>query len=159
MLKRLALIIAILLIPALAKADSTWNYAGNGVGDIKDYPLFNDPNGLPIDGTVTFASTPVPYQQGYPTLSFSFTQGGYTFNNSNSVLSIDPFGFSGAPNVFVEWDFSVFDFSGDVLIRSVKYDVGESTDSGPVSSEQGAPGTWTLVSTPEPGSLLLLGVG
>jgi PEP-CTERM motif len=52
--------------------------------------------------------------------------------------------------------------SGQVLLSSITYDIGESTDSGPAGYEEDNPGTWTetsAVATPEPGTLALLGAG
>jgi hypothetical protein len=157
MAKRFVLIVAMLFIPVLARADSVWAYTGNGVGDIIDYPQANQADGVPIIGTVTFEDPLKPFQQSYPAESFSFSQGSY-FNNSNAMLQIDPFGF-GETTAFVSWTFSVFS-GGKEVMRSIRYDIGESMDLGPVSGEQGRPGTWTEIATinaPEPGSLLLLG--
>jgi hypothetical protein len=121
---------------------------GNAVGDTVAYPEANTNNGFAIDGTVTFEDQLKPFQQSYPVESFSFTQGSYNFNNSNSVLGIGPFAF-GVPVPFSSWTFFLEDFSGNLLMDSIRYDVGESTDYGPAGSEQGRPGTWTeVVSTP-----------
>jgi hypothetical protein len=162
-MKRVFIIAFLFLIPALAKADSVWTYTGNGVGDIVDFPQFNLGNGFPIIGTVTFENPLTgipPFPQNYPTESFSFSQGSFTFNNSNGVLEINPYDLTSVP--FLQWTFLVFDLSGNMVMRSVAYDHAESTDFGPAGSEQGNRGTWTEVtpvSTPEPNTVVLLGAG
>src|ERR1700688_620208 len=85
--KRILLIAILMLIPALARADSVWNYQGT-TGD----PFYTSNHGPAIDGTVDFASLPVFGETSPPAvLSFSFTQGSYSFNQTNSTLSIQPF--------------------------------------------------------------------
>ena len=72
MLKRLAFIVAMLFIPALAKADTVSTYQGNAVGNLLANPEGNTANGFAIEGTVTFAGPLAPNQPD-PVLSFSFT--------------------------------------------------------------------------------------
>jgi PEP-CTERM motif len=156
-MKILLATLALALLAATASAD-TWTYTGNAVGNLLANPEGNTANGFAIDGTVTFAAPLVPFQQSYPIVSFSFTQGSFTFDNSNSTLNIGPFAF-GQTTPFLDWIFSISDAAG-LEMSSIRYDIGESTDFGPAGSEQGNPGIWTdTVSTPEPSTLALLGLG
>jgi hypothetical protein len=154
--KTLLATLALALLAGSASAD-TWTYTGNAVGNLVANPEGNTANGFAIDGTVTFAA-PLVLNQPDPVLSFSFTQGSFTFDNSNSTLNIAPFAFA-QTTPFLDWEFQVSDAKGLELF-SQRYDIGESVDVGPAGAEQGNPGMWTdTVSTPEPGTLVLVGLG
>ena len=148
-------ILALALLAGTASADQTWVYTGNAVGSPAN-PEGNTANGFAINGTVTFAAPLVDLNQPDPVLSFSFTQGGFTFNNSNSTLNIAPFDFAQTVP-FLDWFFSISDANG-LQMYSIRYDIGESVDVGPAGAEQGNPGTWADP-VPEPGTFALLGLG
>jgi PEP-CTERM motif len=156
-MKILLAVLALALVVGTASAD-TWTYTGNAIGNLVANPEGNTANGFAIDGTVVFASPLMPYQSSYPVVSFSFTQGSFTFDNSNSTLNIGPFAF-GQTTPFLDWTFSISDTAG-LEMYSIRYDIGEAVDVGPAAAEQGNPGIWTdTVSTPEPSTLALLGLG
>jgi hypothetical protein len=93
MVKRLALIVAMLFVPALVRADQVWTYTGNAVSgqSMGQTPLPVGSCGCALDGTITFASPMTGLTQTeQDVVAYSFTDGAYTFNQSNSTL-----GFSG----------------------------------------------------------------
>jgi hypothetical protein len=149
--------VLLFFISTTARADSTWTYTGNASSGSQAINNTGG-NGFAIDGTVTFAGTT---ETSASLLSFTFTQGPYTFNNTDSTLVIHPDSFGiGPPWSPSGWE--VLSDSGQILLSVITYDVGESTDSGPAGSEEGNPGTWTetsAVATPESGTLALLGAG
>jgi hypothetical protein len=162
-----------------ARADATYTYTGqpftyfqgadsctNGVGECS------------LSGTVTFAS-PLPpnHEEPLPAgccgslspLSFSFTDGVHTLNSSNSAFSYF-FLWTGSDGQIDGW------FLGSepiTMSRNETQDLGSDgplADLGTISDITGTvpgnwawnentPGTWTLTTTPEPSSLILLGMG
>lgn len=186
MIKRLLIIVAMLLIPALAKADTVWTYTGNTMhlGQFSD-PAFLQSGGCgcAIDGTFTlttdtFFSQIQTEEWGSPVV-WSFTDGTHTLTNLNSTASI---GLTKEPGVPFFWHILISNSSWSLLSSGFGF---ESQDtSGPTGNNLFAPagnfgylegdrGTLTEsvspadgdhdgddpVSTPEPGTLALLGVG
>jgi PEP-CTERM motif len=152
MAKRLALIVAMLFIPALAKADSVWTYQGNNshVGGAPSAALYPpNPCGCALSGSFTLDGSG-------NVLAYSFTDGLITLTQTDSVMQLnDWMGTLGG------WSLRITASNGDFLGSLYYGSVGEATDSGTGGlSLEGNRGTWTeVVSTPEPGSLLLLGAG
>ena len=183
MAKHLALIVAMLFIPALAKADSVWTYAGNTVGyyDGVDLGPTLPPNGpgfYPGEGYVTVSpamSGTVLLNDSFQAIAWSFTMDSLTLTNFNSTASFFPFNCFGCnygstpnngdntPFETGAWKF-VITGSGVAMLsqwRGSTLDARDEVDApGVYDVVQSDPGTWTeAVSTPEPGSLLLLAAG
>ena len=170
MIKRLALIVAMLFIPALAKSDSVWTYQGNalsapniqsGETALIGTVLLNDNNQVQA-----WNFSAVNNVELNPSAFTNFNTIGASFNLFNCTSC------SGTP--FKGWSISMFvpppPFSGLAGIdmsSSWNPDTGVGLDY--VNNHNGGlgqvyvtnnPGVWTeVVSTPEPGSLLLLGAG
>jgi PEP-CTERM motif len=171
MAKRLAVIavmIAMLFIPMLAKADSVWTYQGNALSA----PGFLSGDGA-LTGTVLLNSN-----DQVEAWSFSAPNGPVplvlsNFNTINATFNLfNCTSCSGTP--FKGWSISMFvpppPFSGLAGVDMSSFwnpDTGVGLDY--VNNHNGGfgqvnvtdnPGVWTeVVSTPEPGSLLLLGAG
>jgi hypothetical protein len=168
MVKRLALIVAMLFIPALAKSDSVWTYQGNS-------PEPNGPGeGFTLTGTVLLNNND-------QAIAWNFVAGPDVFTNFNSTGSINPFACLNCTQPFAYWDIALniptggpfnmgthlISFSDGVGFVSPYYsgssafDIAWNNDGtfGQVVVSDN-PGTWTeVVATPEPGALALLGVG
>ena len=99
--------------------------------------------------------------------SWNFTDGTHTLTNLNSTAYFDPFvGFNDVNHPFANLHYGVDIVGTNGVDFSISaYEIAEATDSITVNNigygyEEGHPGTWTeVVSAPEPGSLLLLGLG
>ena len=167
MAKRFALIIAMFLIPALARADSVWTYQGNSVSIPASLSAGSE--GFALSGTVLLNSSD-------QAVGWNFVAGPDIFTNFNSSGLINPFACTSCSNQtpFAFWDIYLVSLPG-------KYYYNGNTHEGMISSSGttgsfdaatnsdgslgqvyvvGNPGTWTeVISTPEPGSLLLLGAG
>jgi hypothetical protein len=170
MAKRLLLIVAMLFLSALAKADSVWTFEGN----------LTDPGtwrgGQPVthcncdlDGTILF-------DDNFKVLAYSFTDGTHTLNNQNStsVFNLEVGGgtfngggtFTGPLGI---WSIDVT--GGDVVFHTNYYGPSQGAVSynfvtvgnqtfGFGQPNSGPDGTWTeVVSTPEPSSLISLLAG
>jgi hypothetical protein len=163
MIKRLALIVAMLFIPALAKSDSVWTYQGNvnGIGGN------GESEGYALTGTVLLNNND-------QAIAWNFTTGtpGNTvfFTNFNSTGTINPFASSGSQVPFAFWNITLSTQTGDVdgdaaVLTSNNtpfkgFDNVSDFNGGYLVNETGNPGVWTeVVSTPEPNSLLLLSAG
>jgi hypothetical protein len=184
MIKRLAFIAAMLLIPALAKSDTVWTYTGNIMHGVTQNAT-NAPGGCgcALDGTFTLSTDILSSQTqirewGSP-VAWNFTDGTHTLTNANSTAAIELTQQAGGPLL---WNINIanssWDFASDFLGSAF-----EATDSSGVT-HWGDPGCCfgflesnrgTLtesvslgdgdhdgddpVSAPEPGSLILLGAG
>jgi len=163
-----------------ARADATYQYTGepfttwygddscvSGVGECQ------------ITGTVTFASVlpdnltiPACCSLDATALSWSFTDGFYTLNQSNSQQF---FAFStNSRGVITAWNFGLGSHSAcghpafDCYVIEGIDAYGEASDDSkdyfvtPSGGESFVPGSWTLISVtgvPEPSAALLLGTG
>ena len=167
MIKRLALIVAMLFIPALAKADSVWTYQGNS-------PEPNGPGeGFTLTGTVLLNNND-------QALAWNFVAGPDVFTNFNSTGSINPFACISCTKPFTYWNIVLNIPTGgpfDMGTHLISYSDGPGVHSysNGISALDIAwnndgtfgqvvvalnPGLWTeVVATPEPGALALLGVG
>jgi hypothetical protein len=163
-IKLLLAILALAVLAGTASADTqTWTYTGNSVSGPSQgqNPLPPNPCGCALDGTITFASPMTGLTQTQQdVLSYSFTDGAYTFNQANSTLGFSAFTAANQPS-FEEWFLEVTALDGTLAFFSEGYDTYEATDSGIGGLYvQGNQGTWTdSVATPEPGTLALLAVG
>jgi hypothetical protein len=108
---------------------------------------------------------------------YSFTDGHQTLTQLNSTALFEVgFGFDGTPVVptdggsaNADWDvviqqsstdfISTGDITGDYVTSALMGDSYAQIASYSASRYPGGPGTWTIQRVPEPGSLLLLGVG
>jgi PEP-CTERM motif len=160
MIKRLALIVAMLLIPALAKADTVWTYTGNIMHGVTQNAT-NAPGGCgcALDGTFTLNAAGVA-------TSWDFTDGTHTLTTANSMANI-----SLRPGIggFLNWNINIFNSSWYFSSQFIGSGF-EATDSSGVT-HWGDPGCCfgflesnrgTLtesIATPEPGSLMLLTAG
>jgi hypothetical protein len=165
MLKPLALIVAMLFIPALAKADSVWTYQGNalsaggaesGDGALTGTVLLNSNN------QVEAWSFSAPNDGGSPFVLTNFNTIDASFNLFNCASC------AGTP--FQGWSISMLvpfansPLSGIDMFSDWNPDTGVGHDF--VSNHNGGfgqvnvtnnPGVWTeVVSTPEPSSLVSL---
>lgn len=152
--------LAFIMLSIPARADQVWTYTGNSISnDGFGNPLPGaNPCGCALDGTITFANpiTGLLADDTDPILSFSFTDGAFTFNQTNSTLNLR----GGYAGLFESW--TLFVSSPNVgYFFSQKYDRGESADTGVGGLyEHGNPGIWSdPVSTPEPATWLLLVTG
>lgn len=152
-----AICVLLFLIPA-ARGDTLWTYQGNSVGYVPPLsgglaPVPPNPCACALSGTVDVT-----------TGAYSFTDGTQTLTNTNSVGTVhlgDRFS-----NLFTAqthyWDINIFSPTLDWNIWSQNYGSPyEQTDhSSGFLYVQGNEGTWTeTVTTPEPGTLTLLGLG
>src|ERR1700738_681044 len=99
-MKRVFIIAFLFLIPALARADDIWTYTGNSVSgeSMGQNPLPPNPCGCALDGTITFASPMTGLTQTQQdVVAYSFTDGAYTFNQSNSTLGFNAYIAVGQP--------------------------------------------------------------
>jgi hypothetical protein len=158
-MKRLVVMIALLFVPALAKADQVWMYTGNSVNNFSMNPFLPpaaNPCGCAIDGTVVVNNLG-------QALSWSFTAGSLTLTNLNSTGG-GFLGFAQAdPTDF--WSFNFQGANGSVIHTFFEGSVNDANDNAAaagtyfltVGSDEGA---WAqVVGTPEPGALSLLLVG
>jgi hypothetical protein len=162
MVKRLAFIVAMLFIPALARADSVWTYQGN----VLSAGGFLNGDGGVLTGTVLLNSN-----NQVEAWTFIATGGPLPiFTNANSSdVSFNLFNCTlcaGTP--FKGWSISMFVanpfFGGTELSSSYNPDTGAAFDY--VNNHDGSlgqvwvlnnPGVWTeVVSTPEPSSFVSL---
>jgi|ERR1700722_354369 len=170
MVKRSILIVAMLSLPVLAKADSVWTYQGNAVSA----PGFMSGEGA-LTGTVLLSSSDqveawsfsAPSDEGSPLVLTNFNTINAKFNLFNCASC------SGTP--FQGWSISMISppfpaglgLNGVELLSFWNPDTGVGLDL--VDNASGGfgqvnvtnnPGVWTeVVSTSEPGSVLLLGAG
>jgi hypothetical protein len=173
MVKRLALIIVMLFIPALARADSVWTFDG----ELTDpgswhagFTYYNTHCNCDLDGVMVF-------DNNFNVLAYSWTDGTHTLNQNDSTIVFmnnpeTQMALGGKPGPYpplITWAVSIT--GGDVYFHTNYDGPGQGATSVNVSTADGQligwgqpnlgpPGTWTeVVSAPEPGSLLLLGVG
>ena len=170
MLRRLAFIVAMLFIPALARADSVWTFDG----ELTDpgswhagFTYYNTHCNCDLDGTILF-------DDSFKVLAYSWTDGTHTLNQNDSTMVFENNPLTN-PNInpnpapFSTWLVSItgtetyfhtnFDGPGQGA-TSVNVSIADGQLIGWGQPNLGPPGAWTeVVSTPEPGSLLLLGVG
>ena len=173
MLKRLALIIVMLFIPALARADSVWTFDG----ELTDpgswhagFTYYNTHCNCDLDGVMVF-------DNNFNVLAYSWTDGTHTLNQNDSTMVFlnnpqtqrELGGMPGPSPPLLTWAVSMT--GGDVYLHTNYDGLGQGATSTNIASVNGQlfgygqpnlgpTGTWTeVVSTPEPDSLLLLGVG
>ena len=157
-------ILALALLAGTANADSVWDYQSNPLDGTGINPGVSC--GCEISGTVDFASMAPAGQFGYvPAVSWSFSDGTHTLTNLNSTATFDPYGMTGA-SPFTLANYNVYITGQGITFGIYAYDISEATDyivvnNVPFGYEEGNQGTWydPLVSTPEPGTLALLGLG
>jgi hypothetical protein len=178
---RLALIVTLLFLPTLAKADSVWTFTGELMDPGGWHGSFIKPNcNCSLSGVTLFDNS-------FDVLAYSWTDGISTLNQNNSSMT-----FSMLPVGSREYDGQLItaplqswsvDITtpGQIVYFYTNYDgptegatsmnrVGEAGGIfGWGQPNSGPTGVWTElfstgrhddpVSTPEPGSLLLLGAG
>jgi hypothetical protein len=172
-MKRVFIIAFLFLIPALAKADSVWTFDG----ELTDpgswhagFPQYNTHCNCDLDGVMVF-------DNNYNVLAYSWTDGTHTLNQNNSNMVFlnnqnTQMALGGKPGPYpplITWSVSIN--AGDVLLHtnfdgpgqgatSVNFSFANGQLIGWGQPNLGPTGTWTeVISTPEPGSALLLGIG
>jgi PEP-CTERM motif len=167
-MKTLIAVFALALLAGTAKADSvsTWNYQGN----VNNYGgmFFNPgpggvaPPGDELPNPCNCALTgSVTLDNGNP-VSWSFAAAGITWNTNNSSFTEFYDNLADQSPLFTLWNLSLVDTSGDTLFtRFTTFSMLSAFDfSSNGLIVQGDPGAWVdHVSTPEPGTFALLGVG
>jgi hypothetical protein len=144
-----------------AMADSQYSYQGNLFTDFSvGYSCpptcalsgsFTLANAIGPDNTVTFI-TP---------LTYSFIDGNQTFTPSNSSFMDIGFVTNSSGNID-EWIFEISSNSGNTYVESEAVPGGGDLSGNSSSLAFAAntnPGTWSVVTTPEPSEILLLCVG
>jgi len=163
--------------PPVASADgvTTYTYTGqpfslNGVGTVSSYypnPAPVCPPECDLTGYFTVAGMLLtPTLNGtipVDPISFSFTDGIDTLNNSNATISLSV-STDAAGNIF-EWFVNIDGTSGLESYSEFYGSATEATDgvymtgaAGPSAYLEGHRGTWS-VSVPEPSALLLFAIG
>jgi hypothetical protein len=143
-----AIPVLLFLVSTTARADQTWTYQGNST----EGQTGGQTNlcGCALSGSFTLDNSG-------NVLSYSFTDGIITLNQTDSVIELhDVLGIPGG------WSFGITASKGDFLGSQYYGSIGEATDSGTGGLDvEGNRGTWTesAVATPEPGTLALLGAG
>lgn len=149
--------LALALLAGTARADSTWSYQGNAL-DGTD-PAVNGGSfpscACALSGSITLNAAGLP-------IAWNFTDGTHTLNQSDSIM----YSFTEQYN-FLHWYVNILGSNGTDFFSNNLYDPFYSVDwaslDGGVSViglEGGHPGAWTdPTTTPEPGTLALLGVG
>jgi PEP-CTERM motif len=151
-MKVLLAALALLLIAGASKADSIWSYQGNELSGCN----------CALTGSVTLAGSPVDTNfafQSFTPVTFDFSVNGFDFTPANSSAQF-LLTFTNGQLTF--WH--IYAQAGDDSIISYSFDIVEATDgftvSGLLGGEEGNRGTWTeSVASPEPGTLVLVGVG
>ena len=159
-----------------ARADTTYTYTGLPFTDVFGVDsCINGVGECSLSGTITLASPLAPLSSPLVTpLSFSFTDGVHTLDNTNSIA--EPFSFvTGSDGQILGWLFGMKSLGGPpttILGSATFLQPNEFTDNATytfVAVAQGETvigggvvyahvlGTWTRV--PEPSSLILLGTG
>ena len=152
-----------------AKADTVWQYQGNSInyggmfynpgpngGPVPIGDIQPNPCNCALTGSVTLDASGNP-------VAWNFTAAGDNWTSANSTGSINPVLTIGAPVVpFVLWGIELTNNLGETMFS--QFGTFSMLDAYDFSSNglivQGDPGTWTdPVSTPEPGTFSLLGVG
>jgi PEP-CTERM motif len=149
-----------LLLAATASADSVWTYQGNTL----DYPIGVNLPGQPttlspyaLDGSVTLDNAGLA-------VAWRFTAGPETLTNLNStgiIIHGSSIGLPGDRVNFNFWDIFLTGTDGEWISSIFEGSYSDAQDESTSGVYVRAnPGSWTdPVSTPEPGTLALLGVG
>jgi hypothetical protein len=160
-----ALAVCVLLAGAYAGsalADSQYTYTGNpftdSVGDTCPTTCF-------ISGSFTLSTAIGPDNTVYSITpeSWSFTDGTFTINPSNSSLFVgNEFSTNGSGDID-QWNFHVIGFFGFTTFTSISQgpSMGDYTFAAdPFSYAYNSnPGTWAVSTVPEPSELLLVCLG
>jgi hypothetical protein len=154
--------LALLVLAATASADTFLTNAGNAANDpiIQNWaPSFQRPCACAFDGPVTLAAI-IPSLNGAEAhvitpLSHSFAVNDFTLPQNNSTAS---FLFSFI-NAQADLRHAKRSTPAARFFMSHDHHIFELTDFGPGIYKQGNHGIWTTLTTPEPGTLELLGAG
>jgi hypothetical protein len=152
-----------LMLGVTASADSVWTYTGNKISYLGFNPgpggvappddIGVNPCGCAMFGTVVL-------DDANKAIAWSFTNGADTINNLNSHGTIDPIGQFNFDTIFRHW--SIFLTANDnsvSVFSSFNGSFGDAQDSMGNLSVESNPGVWAEIATPEPGTLLMVGVG
>jgi hypothetical protein len=168
---RLAALICLvvgLFLSSSVKADTVYTYTG------QPFVVFNGPDGTcppvcNLSGSLTLSS-PLPPNSSGPldlanVLNFSFTDGNVTINESNLYDAISSFNYN-TNNTGQMWyaNYVLYSYVPTFLFSNQLGGDHVSVDDpvdGYYTADSGGLGTWTTsaVTTPEPSSLLMLGLG
>jgi hypothetical protein len=98
MAKKFFVIAILLLLPALAKADSVWTHQGNSDADYDHLCGCGVGEGFILTGTVLLNNND-------QAIAWDFIAGPDIFTNFNSTGTLNPFASSGSHTPFVFWNF------------------------------------------------------
>jgi hypothetical protein len=160
-MKTLLIAALLALLAGTVKADSIWYYAGNSTSD-PDVGTFTPTQFIPTPNPCNCALVgSLTLDAGNNPIAWSFTEGAYTLNNTDSTigLGINTTLFGLDVPLFSRWGMVVTgaEFNFISIYDGSNY---EATDYGPSLYVQGNKGTWTdPMSTPEPSTLALLVAG
>jgi len=167
-LKLAVIAFAILFLGPLVKADSIWTFDGELTDPGTWHEGFSFPDcNCALDGVMVF-------DDSFKVLAYSWTDGTHTLNQNNSTMVFmnnpqTQMLLGGAPGPYPPLITWVVSITGVDDYLHTNYDgLGASSLNVSLHNEEifgwgqpnlGAPGAWTeVVSTPEPSSLLLLGL-
>jgi hypothetical protein len=154
--------LALLVLAATASADTFLTNAGNAANDpiIQNWaPSFQRPCACAFDGPVTLAAI-IPSINGAEAhvitpLSHSFAVNDFSFSQNNSTAS---FLFSFI-NAQADLRHAQRSSPAAQFFMSHNHHIVELNNFGPGIYKQGNHAIWSTLTTPEPGTLELLGVG
>jgi hypothetical protein len=155
---KLAFAILVLLLTPLAKADSVWTYQGNSTSD-PDVGIIGPTSFIPTPNPCNCALSGTLILDAFNNpVGWSFTEGGFTLNNTDSILGLSINQLIPGEPLFSRWFIGIIgaDFSFLSIYDGSNY---EATDSGPGLYVQGNKGSWTdPIGTPEPSTIFLVGL-
>jgi|ERR1700676_660259 hypothetical protein len=155
-MKTFIAVFALALLTGTASADEVWTYQGNSVGDPLTLIYGNNPCACALSGMIDVT-----------TGAYSFTDGTHTLTDVNSSGTVQAPTRSMPSGQVWYWLVKVSSPDWEIFTQSYGSPFEETDHSFPLNGGsglglmvQGNEGTWTeRVTTPEPGTLALLGLG
>jgi hypothetical protein len=153
-MKALLATFALALLTGTASADSVWTYTGNAMDGSSYQQGTLAACGCSLSGTLIL-------DPNYNPIGWSFTDGTHTLNNTDSTINLDPFWYRSKDagplqSWFMNISGSNMEFHSWRGIDPTYFTDGSFVNGVWFGHNAYNPGSWT---TPEPGTLALLGVG